>query len=186
MTELPAVLTATGERHCNADDVTAYFDSLPACDIQMLKGRFAGQEILTGHSLDGSLAAVSWFGKQFDAPDRVHPLLVADSRGRVFPLRPGVIPMAAMTGSIPIPRVSASAAPGAWSFLGPLVRARRYGARLEERDHRGIRTAAMPYTHKPIVDVFRAIDDETVLGMMEYPQMTRPYFFTLRRERQEY
>jgi hypothetical protein len=40
----------------------------------------------------------------------------------------------------------------------------------------------MIYDAKPINDVFRRVDDDTVLGLMDYRKWGRPYFFLLHRE----
>jgi hypothetical protein len=38
------------------------------------------------------------------------------------------------------------------------------------------------YDHLPIIDVFRRVDDDTVLGLMDYRNFPEPYFFVLVRE----
>ena len=40
----------------------------------------------------------------------------------------------------------------------------------------------MIYDRQPIVDHFRRIDDDRVLGLMEMRGMERPFFFLLTRE----
>ncbi|MBN0039820.1 DUF4334 domain-containing protein [Cellulosimicrobium cellulans] len=42
-------------------------------------------------------------------------------------------------------------------------------------------TAAMTYDALPVEDAFRAVDDDTLLGLMEARGMERPFFFVLRR-----
>ena len=39
----------------------------------------------------------------------------------------------------------------------------------------------MIYDKLPIQDIFRRVDERTVLGVMDYKGMTQPYFFVLRR-----
>ncbi len=160
----------------------ARFDELPPCREQTLRGRWSGEEIHTGHPLDGALANVSWYGKQFDSSAEVHPLLVADSGGNPFPLDPSLVPMLLITHPISTPDVVKSIAPKVMTLLRPVAQARRHGARLERIRHRGVRTVSMVYNDRPIVDVFRAIDEDTVLGCMEYPGMPRPHFFVLQRD----
>ena len=46
---------------------------------------------------------------------------------------------------------------------------------------RGKHSAAMIYDRKPIIDYFRKIDDDRVLGLMEMRGMERPFFFLLTR-----
>jgi hypothetical protein len=40
----------------------------------------------------------------------------------------------------------------------------------------------MLYDHQPIVDVFRRLDQERLLGVMDCKGMAQPFFFVLRRE----
>ena len=48
---------------------------------------------------------------------------------------------------------------------------------------RGVVSATMIYDHHPIHDVFRRVDEETVLGWMDLRGLARPFFFVLQRER---
>ena len=50
-------------------------------------------------------------------------------------------------------------------------------------EHRGVSTATMIYDALPIHDVFRKVDDDTVLGLMDLRGLPQPFFFVLRRER---
>lgn len=47
----------------------------------------------------------------------------------------------------------------------------------------GVVSAAMVYDHLPIVDAFRAEDDDTVLGLMDRRGDRVPFLFRLHRER---
>ena len=67
-------------------------------------------------------------------------------------------------------------------WLAPLVATRRSAARLRSTLYRGQVSAAMLYDHQPIVDVFRRLDPERLLGVMDCKGMARPFFFVLRRE----
>jgi len=40
----------------------------------------------------------------------------------------------------------------------------------------------MSYDQLPIIDVFRAVDDDTLVGAMDLRGLAEPYLFTLRRE----
>jgi hypothetical protein len=48
--------------------------------------------------------------------------------------------------------------------------------------YRGQSSATMIYDQLPILDVFRRIDADTVLGVMDRKGMTAPFFFVLRRD----
>lgn len=55
------------------------------------------------------------------------------------------------------------------------------GACLRRVGHRGVVTATMVYDRHPIFDHFRAVDDDTVLGVMERKGDAMPLYFWLRR-----
>ena len=61
----------------------------------------------------------------------------------------------------------------------PLLRAHEPKARLRNLEHRGKVSAAMMYDQLPIIDVFRRIDDTTLLGLMDVRAAAQPYFFVL-------
>jgi hypothetical protein len=63
-----------------------------------------------------------------------------------------------------------------------LLRSNRSAATLKAVAYRGKRSAAMIYDGQPIVDHFRRIDDDRVLGLMEMRGMERPFFFLLTRD----
>lgn len=48
-------------------------------------------------------------------------------------------------------------------------------------EYRSRLSAAMVYDQKPIIDHFRRVDDNCVMGAMDMKGSTEPYFFILRR-----
>ena len=66
----------------------ARFDSLPPVEARRLRGEWRGSGVPTGHPLDGLLELYGWWGKRFDGPDDVHPLVFQDGRGRFSVPRP--------------------------------------------------------------------------------------------------
>jgi hypothetical protein len=70
----------------------------------------------------------------------------------------------------------------ALQWLLPLLSTRRPRARLREITHRGRVSAAMVYDQLPIIDVFRRLDDDTVLGLMDQKESEQTFFFVLRRQ----
>ena len=167
--------------HLAPDEALAHFDSLPAYDERDLRGQWRGREVYTDHPLDGVLSKVAWYGKQFDDAERVHPLLVRDSGGVVYPMNPRLIRMPMLTNPPPAPDILSDIAPKLMWLMRPAVRTSTPGARLDTVDYRGVPTVAMHYLDKPVTDVFRKLNDDTVLGLMDYRGMPRPYFFVLRR-----
>jgi len=174
-----AARLAALEPRCTTDQALAFFDALPAVSIDDIRGRWAGRELTTGHPWDGLLTASGWYGKQFDSPDAVHPLLFRTPKGTLFPVDPARIPLR-LAGRVPAAAVSA----GRRLLLDvstPLLRARGPKARLRDLQHRGKVGAAMIYDQLPIIDVFRRIDGTTLLGLMDMRALPQPYFFVLTR-----
>ena len=55
-------------------------------------------------------------------------------------------------------------------------------ARLRLTAYRGFVTATMCYDALPIADVFRKVDDDTLVGAMDLRGLQMPFMFVLRRE----
>ncbi|MFC9472243.1 DUF4334 domain-containing protein [Nocardia sp. NPDC056952] len=167
------------EPACSRQDALDLFDSLAPVPATQLSGRWSGRELGTGHPMDGLLVASGWYGKQFDGLDSVHPLLFRAPAGDIFAVDPQRVPLG-LVGKVPSKVVDRGR--GLLGVLKPALRARGYRARLRAVEHRGVVTTAMVYDHLPIIDVFRRIDDDTVLGLMDYRNFPEPYFFVLVRE----
>ncbi len=168
------------ETGCTRDQAWELFDTLPTVRVEEITtGRWRGSELNTGHPWDGSLTEAGWYGKQFDTAENVHPLLVAGRDGRIFPLEPRRAPLG-LIGVLPLSvvRFTRRLLP----LLRAAVRTRAPRARLRAVDFRGKVSAAMVYDHLPMIDVFRLVDDETLLGVMDLRGMSEPYFFILRRD----
>lgn len=167
------------EPACDRAAATALFDSLAPVSADELTGRWHGRELATCHPLDGLLAASGWYGKQFDGPDSVHPLLFGDRGGEIFAVDPKRVPLGIADKFPPSVVERGRALVG---LVKPVVRTRRYRARLRSVEHRGVVTTAMVYDHLPIIDVFRRVDGDTVLGLMDFRDLPEPYFFVLVRD----
>jgi hypothetical protein len=164
----------------DAGAVLAFFDRLPAMDVGELTGRWRGSGLSTGSPLDGLLEAYGWYGKEFLDPETVHPLLVADRSGRPRPVDPALIPLSLVRNHAGF--VHHRLVRTAFRGVRPLVFTRRPTARLRAVEHRGVLTAAMVYDALPIIDVFRRVSADTVLGLMDMRGLTDPFFFVLRRD----
>ncbi len=159
-------------------DALALFDSLAPVDIDFMLGRWVGSGFATHHPMDGLLEAFGWYGKAFITADEVHPLLFR--RGdNVVSLNPKFMPMNLMW-KLHVPR---SGLLNALSLPFKLaLQTGKSRARLRMLEHRGKTSATMIYDDLPIHDVFRKLDNETVLGVMDLKDMPQPFFFLLRRE----
>ncbi|WP_245720109.1 DUF4334 domain-containing protein [Nocardia uniformis] len=155
------------------------FDSLPAVRVaEITTGRWCGRELPTGHPMDGALAESGWYGKQFDTPEHVYPLLFADERGTIVAVSPRRVPMS-LAGRVPSRLLRPVR--NRLSVLAPLLRTSQPGARLREIEYRGVTSAAMVYDHLPIIDHFRRLDENTLFGVMDKRGLAQPYFFVLER-----
>lgn len=161
-----------------AEEVLALYDQLDAVRLEELLGRWRGSGFSTGHPMDGLLEACRWYGKEFIDRDHVHPLLFSDSMGRIFKVDPRRIPMglaARMPRSKAMGRVVSAA-----RFL---LQTDRPKARVRMMEYRGKVSATMIYDDLPVLDAFRKIDDDLLLGAMDWRGEPRPFFFALRRDR---
>jgi hypothetical protein len=68
-----------------------------------------------------------------------------------------------------------------FTYLEKALRAVGPVARLKPLSFRGKISAAMIYDRQPIIDHFRRIDDDTVIGAMAVDGDERVFFFLLRR-----
>lgn len=166
------------ERGTDPATALAFFDSLPAVACEELTGRYRGRELLTGHPMDGLLEASGWYGKQFDDVDHVHPLLFRDKGGDIFAVEPRKMPLGVA------PRVPSAVVDRSQAAVGVLkmaIRTRKHRARLRAVEFRGVVSAAMVYDHLPIIDVFRRVDADTLVGVMDL-RGSSPYVFVLQRD----
>lgn len=164
------------------DAASALFDEAEPVSQEFMIGTWHGDELPTGHPLDGMLAASGWWGKQFVDTETVHPLL--------FPTRDGsalwaMNPALAFTGLgvvTKIPVLKRGPLSGPVSLLRPIVGTKTPKARLRTTEYRGRDSATMIYDQVPINDVFRKLSDDAVIGAMDLRGSRRPYFFVLRRD----
>ena len=166
------------EPSCTAAEAMALYDDLPAVHPEEISGRYRGRELGTGHAMDGMLERSGWYGKQFDDVDHVHPLLFCSRGGDIFAVEPRRIPL----GIVPkVPRAVVARSRKAVGVLKPALRTKKHRARVRAVEHRGVVTAAMVYDHLPIIDVFRRVDETTLLGVMDL-RGAAPYFFILEKD----
>jgi hypothetical protein len=164
----------------SADEALAFLDALPAVRADEMLGRWRGSGLPTGSRLDGLLEAAGWYGKDFADAETVHPLLFADRSGRPRPVNPSLVPLA-LVRDHPW-TVRPAVVRGLFPLVRPLLTTRRPRARLRVVEHRGVPTAAIVYDTLPVIDVFRRVDDDVRLGLMDLRGLPEPFFFVLRRD----
>ncbi|WP_051558872.1 DUF4334 domain-containing protein [Allorhizobium undicola] len=161
------------------EEAIARFLDLPAMEVEEMAGRWRASELPTFHPLDGLLVRFGWHGKWFVSAEEGHPLMVKGRFG-LFPLNPFVIPLRLMVAH----RWLFDHFVGYWlvRHAGRLFAAPRAKARLRPVALGGTVSAAMIYDEKPIIDHFRRLDSQRCVGLMDYRDFDRPFFFLLIRD----
>jgi hypothetical protein len=163
----------------NTKEALALFDRLEPVDTAFLHGTWDGADFPSGHPMDGALPAYGWRGKRFESDEHVHPL-VFGAGAREFAVRPRWV-----APGIPLllrwPGLKSAWIARLVRIALPLLASRRSHARLRMLQFRGKLSAAMLYDDEPIQDLFRRVDENTVLGLMDLKGMEQPFFFLLRR-----
>ncbi|WP_448616767.1 GXWXG domain-containing protein [Modestobacter sp. URMC 112] len=163
-----------------AADVLAFFDGLPPVPAAGLAGRWRGSELPTGHRFDGLLTAFGWYGKEVVDAETVFPLLFRDRAGVPRPVDPRFAPLGLLRT---VPGAARTApARAAFAAVRPLLTGRRPQARVREVLHRGVLTGALVYDRLPVVDAFRQVGPDTLLGLMDARGVPEPFPFVLRRD----
>ena len=165
-----------------AADALALFDATPAVAPEDMVGTWRGAELPTGHPLDGLLEASGWWGKQFLDGESVHPLLfpTADGDG-LWAMNP-LLAFSGLGVVTRIPLLRHRNHAGLVTMAKPVLGTTSPKARLRSARYRGVDSATMIYDQLPINDVFRGLDDDTVLGAMDLRGSPAPYFFVLVRD----
>lgn len=165
--------------HASMDQALALYDQLETVDVDFMLGKWKGKGFDTGHRMDGLLEAYNWHGKVFESADAVHPLVFSRRGGKQVRLNPIWFPLRfAKTTKL------ATSLPArlAFNIATYLLFTRKPRARLRMTEFRGKVSATMVYDEQPINDVFRKVDDNTVMGVMDAKGMSKPFFFLLERE----
>ncbi len=170
-------LIQTGET--TTEQALKQFDELEAVDIDFMMGRWQGSGLHTNHPMDGLLEQFNWYGKAFINSEQVHPLLFLDNNNQIFKIAPSPTLMN-LSARQNFPKVAAMN----WLFRLSqfLFKTEQSQARLRMMKYRGKVSATMIYDYLPIHDTFRKIDQDTVLGLMDFKKVKQPFFFILKRE----
>ncbi|MEM9483876.1 MAG: DUF4334 domain-containing protein [Cyanobacteria bacterium P01_F01_bin.116] len=161
------------------EKVLQLFDSLEPVNLDFMVSRWQGSGLHTAHPMDGLLEASNWYGKEFVDPETVHPLLFLTPQGKIIKVAPQ--PMA-MKWGLKMPGLKSDFVQPLLGLTTSLLKTEQSQARLRMMEYRGKVSATMIYDYLPINDTFRKVDDNTVLGVMDYKESPQPFFFVLRRD----
>jgi hypothetical protein len=167
-------------RH-GTDAATAlrFYDARPAVGPWEVVGRWHGAGWHTGHPWDGLLEALGWYGKEVVDPEHVLPTLFSDRRGSPVPVDPVLAPVTLIRRAPQALR--RSPLPRAFRTVVPLLRSPRPAGRIRMVEHRGTVSAALIYDAVPIVDAFRRVAPDLLLGAADIRGVRGPLLFVLRR-----
>lgn len=161
----------------STDAALEIFDALETVDEAFMMGRWKGAGFNTHHRWDGLLETIGWYGKEFVSSECVHPLLFSDG-DNIFRVDPN--PIAVNLGlGIDLPQKKGIKP--IYSAVSKLLKTKDSKARVRMTEYRGKVSATMIYDYLPINDVFRKVDENTLLGLMDFKGMEQPFFFVLHR-----
>ncbi len=87
------------------EDAMELFDSLEPVDIEFMIGKWKGEGFHPNHAMDGLLEAYHWYGKHFESPEDVHPLVFSTLRGGVANVNPAFMrPSLGLMDRVPMPK----------------------------------------------------------------------------------
>ncbi|MFJ7754512.1 DUF4334 domain-containing protein [Peribacillus muralis] len=155
-----------------------FFDRMETVGSGEMRGLWKGEELRTGHPMEGILTASNWYGKEFINDEHVQPLVFQKKNGELFSGNPGLMPLNISYGKIPEKFITI-----VMGIFRPILKTKKSRARLRQILYRGKISAAMVYDQKGIIDVFRKVDDVTVLGVMDMKNQFpgQSYFFVLKK-----
>lgn len=174
----PEFIAAWRQRAFSPEDALDSFDGLAPVELSEMMGLWRGEELASGHPLDGVLKDAGWFGKSFDSADDVAPLLFGDADD-LRQVDPGKLPLETLSQH---PQLAHERLAQELFRHGlPLLSTKEPSARLRRIEHRDVVSAAMIYDRQPIIDHFRRIDETRLLGLIDVRYFNQPYFFLLER-----
>jgi hypothetical protein len=168
------------QRGTTIEAALAFYDALEPVGLEEMIGSWQGEDLLTGQPLRWSAREVRLVREALRRARPRPPLVFIASPGRTMSLNPAFVPIAVL---IRYPwLVRAAFVPRLFCVLRPLLATAKPKARLRLTAYRGVVTATMCYDALPINDVFRKVDNNTVLGAMDLRGLQMPLMFVLRRE----
>ncbi|MEM1169458.1 MAG: DUF4334 domain-containing protein [Cyanobacteria bacterium P01_H01_bin.35] len=179
MNTLEKLNTTLDNGGASTEEALKFFDELESVNLEFMMGRWQGFEFPTNHPMNGLLETSGWYGKEFVDTEKVHPLLFSDGNKNIFKVDPNPI---AMNLGLRLPILKSKAMKPIFSLMNLMLKTEKSHARIRMMEYRQKVSATMIYDNLPINDIFRKIDDNTVLGLMDFKGVSQPFFFVLKRD----
>jgi hypothetical protein len=168
------------QRKATTEEAMRIFDELEPVTLELTTGRWKGFEIDTCHRMNGLLEPSGWYGKLFEDPEKVHPLLFyTKNRTALYSVNPKLVPF---NMKLPQSKILGSL----MNLLKPVLQTREPKARIRMVEYRGKVTVAIVYDKKNVNDYFAKINDHTMLGAMHVKGALQPFVFVLERDHTTY
>jgi Domain of unknown function (DUF4334)/GXWXG protein len=178
---LETAQTVIQQGKTTTDEALTIFDELEPVNLDFMMGRWKGSGLHTNHPMDGLLEAANWYGKEFIDSECVHPLLFLDNDNKIFKFAPNPTAINLVT-SLPVLKEQNQITKSLFSLVSMMFKTEESQARLRMMEYRQKISATMIYDNLPINDIFRKVDDNTVLGLMDFKGKPQPFFFVLKRD----
>jgi hypothetical protein len=155
------------------------FLRLPPLEPCELAGLWQGRGVPTGHPFDGVLENLGWFGKRFNPDLRADALLFHVGGRKLRAIDPKWVPLPLALRFHAFGRTALAAV--LFAGLQRCLQAKGPVASIKTVAFEGVASAAMIYDDQPIVDHFRRINDDSLMGLMAMRDDDRFYVFELER-----
>ena len=179
MNTLEKLNTTLENGGASTEEALRFFDELESVNLEFMIGRWQGYEFPTNHPMDGLLKASGWYGKEFVDAEQVHPLLFSDGNNTIFKVYPSPIAINLGPGLLAL---KSHVMKPIFTLMNLMLKTEKSQARIRMMEYREKVSTTMIYDNLPINDIFRKIDDNTVLGLMDFKGMPEPFFFVLKRD----
>ena len=157
-----------------------FYDSLPAVQVEEMLGSWRGSSLPTGNPFDGLLELLGWYGKRFEDAETVYPLVFTRGDGSLYAVNPSFVPLGLLVRSAS--QLHRPVVAKLFTAFRGVIMTTKPHARLRLTEFRGVVSATMCYDALPVHDVFRKVDDRTLMVVMDLRGMETPFVFVLRRE----
>ena len=165
MNTLEKLNTTLENGGASTEEALRFFDELESVNLEFMIGRWQGYEFPTNHPMDGLLKASAWYGKEFVDAEKVHPLLFSDRNNSIFKVYPSPI---AMNFGPRLLALKSQVMKPIFTLMNLMLKTEKSQARIPMIEYREKVSAGMIYDNLPINDIFRKIDDNRVLGLMDF------------------